>query len=121
MSLLTTAFISPGGGELLMVMLVLILLFGAKDAPRILRTIQTTLDKLQRAAAEFRYKVMYGDLNQESTPDEPYDVDADYTEDEMDESQPGAQAPEKDSTPNEDSAPPAAGPEAKNTEPKAGD
>jgi Sec-independent protein translocase protein TatA len=59
----TTAFIAPGGGELLLVLLVLILLFGAKDAPRILRTIQRNLDKVQRSAADFRYKLMYGDLH----------------------------------------------------------
>ena len=74
------AFISPGGGELIMIMLVLILLFGAKDAPRILRTIQTFLDKMQRNAAAFRYKIMYGDLHQNADEETPYDVDADYTE-----------------------------------------
>ncbi len=58
-----TAFIAPGGGELLLILLVLILLFGAKDAPRILRNIQDHLNKLQRAAADFRYKLMYGDLH----------------------------------------------------------
>lgn len=57
-----TAFISPGGGELLVIMLVLILLFGAKDAPRMLRTIQTVFDKMQRASADFRYKMMHSDL-----------------------------------------------------------
>ena len=78
MPLSITAFISPGGTELLLVMLVLIMLFGAKDAPRILRTIQTLLDKMQRAAADFRYKIMFGDLHQGTTPDDPYDVEVDY-------------------------------------------
>ncbi|MFA7257346.1 MAG: twin-arginine translocase TatA/TatE family subunit [Kiritimatiellales bacterium] len=62
-----TAFISPGGGELLLILLVLILLFGAKDAPRILRDIQNSLNKLQRGAADFRYKLMYGDLHWNQT------------------------------------------------------
>ena len=31
------AFLAPGGGELLVVMLALLLLFGPKDAPRVLR------------------------------------------------------------------------------------
>ncbi len=44
-----------------MIMLALILLFGAKDAPRILREIQNVLNKLQRSAADFRYKLMYSD------------------------------------------------------------
>jgi Sec-independent protein translocase protein TatA len=72
-----TAFISPGSGEFLLIMLVLILLFGAKDAPRIFRTLHTMLDKIQRTAASFRYKMMYGDLFQDTaTPtDKPYDVE----------------------------------------------
>jgi Sec-independent protein translocase protein TatA len=61
------AFIAPGGGELLLILLVLILLFGAKDAPRILRDIQNVLNKLQRSAADFRYKLMYGDLHWNQT------------------------------------------------------
>ena len=62
-----TAFIAPGGGELIVVMLALLLLFGPKDAPRILRSIQTVLNKLQRAAADFRYKLMYEDLHRNRT------------------------------------------------------
>jgi Sec-independent protein translocase protein TatA len=81
---LSPAFISPGGSEFLLIMLVLILLFGAKDAPRIFRTIQTTLDKIQRAAASFRYKIMYSDLHQETTGDTPYDVEAADPDDEDD-------------------------------------
>ena len=78
MTPLPTAFISPGGSEFLLIMLVLILLFGAKDAPKIFRSMHQLLDKMQRAAASFRYKMMYGDLHQDSTKEEPYDVDADY-------------------------------------------
>ena len=69
------AFISPGGGELITIMLVLILLFGAKDAPRVFRSIQTFLDKLQRSAADFRYKMMYGDLHANTADEKPYDVE----------------------------------------------
>ncbi|QHI69079.1 hypothetical protein [Tichowtungia aerotolerans] len=74
------AFISPGGSEFLLIMLVLIMLFGAKDAPRIFRGIHNALDKLQRAAASFRYKIMYGDLHQDTPSDDLYDVDADYVD-----------------------------------------
>ncbi len=81
---LPLSFISPGGGELIMIMLVLILLFGAKDAPRIFRSIQTFLDKMQRTAANFRYKMMYGDLHANTTDEEPYDVDADHPEEKAD-------------------------------------
>ncbi len=73
------AFIAPGGGELILILLVLIMLFGAKDAPRILRNIQTALNKLQRSAADFRYKLMYGDLHwnqtEESKDTTVYDVE----------------------------------------------
>lgn len=78
------AFISPGGSEFLLIMLVLILLFGAKDAPRIFRRIHDALDKLQRAAASFRYKMMYGDIGSDITGDEPYDVEAEITDEEDD-------------------------------------
>lgn len=61
------AFFAPGGGELIIIMLALLLLFGPKDAPRILRSIQTVLNKMQRAAADFRYKLMYEDLHQNQT------------------------------------------------------
>ena len=33
------AFIAPGGPELLFILMVLLLLFGAKDAPKIMRNI----------------------------------------------------------------------------------
>ncbi len=77
-----TAFISPGGGEFLLIMLVLILLFGAKDAPRIFRSIHSTLDKIQRTAASFRYKIMYGDIHSGLSDEAPYDAEADYPEEE---------------------------------------
>ncbi|MBC8207141.1 MAG: twin-arginine translocase TatA/TatE family subunit [Kiritimatiellales bacterium] len=80
------AFISPGGGELLLIMLVLILLFGAKDAPRIFRNIHNALDKMQRAAASFRYKIMYGDIHAGLSEEKPYDVEADYPDEEKEES-----------------------------------
>ena len=90
------AFISPGGGELIVIMLVLILLFGAKDAPRILRSMQMFLDKVQRSAADFRYKIMYGDLHQE----EPNDADQPYCEEdgqqEPDETFPDTADPSRD-------------------------
>jgi Sec-independent protein translocase protein TatA len=103
-----TAFISPGGGELILIMLVLIMLFGAKDAPRILRSIQSTLDKMQRAAADFRYRIMYGDLHQNITSssspaeeEEPYDVDADYPDD-GDEDHPDSDSEKPDADPESD-------------------
>lgn len=66
---------APGGGELLLILLVLILLFGAKDAPRILRNIQNVVNRLQRAAADFRYNLMYSDLHRQN-PEESKDTSA---------------------------------------------
>lgn len=72
------AFLSPGGGELIMIMLVLIMLFGAKDAPRILRKIQNFMDEIRSIAANFRYEMMYSDLHDDQA--EENTVEADYTE-----------------------------------------
>ncbi len=69
------AFVGLGGGELIVIMLALLLLFGPKDAPRILRSIQNVLNKLQRAAADFRYKLMYEDLHRSPT-EESKDTEA---------------------------------------------
>lgn len=52
------AFLAPGGGELIVVLLALLLLFGPKDAPRILRHIQGLFHKLQRTAADFRSQLL---------------------------------------------------------------
>ena len=100
MILPVTAFISPGGSEFLLIMLVLILLFGAKDAPRIFRSIHDILDKMQRAAASFRYRIMYGDL--QDTPQEaPYDV----TPSEPDESEECAELEAEPAEPSADTEP----------------
>lgn len=66
------AFMPLGGGELIVVMLALLLLFGPKDAPRILRSIQNILNKLQRATADLRYKLMYEDLHLDQPEESEY-------------------------------------------------
>ena len=63
-------------------MLVLIILFGAKDAPKILRKLNEMISRLRSTADHFKYEVLYGDL----TADEQ-DVSGDaglavYTEEE---------------------------------------
>jgi Sec-independent protein translocase protein TatA len=55
------AFLAPGGGEMIVVMLALLLLFGPKDAPRILRKIQDALRKLQHAASDFKNQILASD------------------------------------------------------------
>ena len=61
------AFLAPGGGELIVVMLALLLLFGPKDAPRILRNLQSILTKLKRTASEFHRTLMTSDLHEDPT------------------------------------------------------
>jgi len=81
------AFIGPGGPEFLVVMLVLIMVFGAKDAPKIFRKINEILSQVRSTADSFKREIMYGDLN---TGTSSVDVDSeddhyDYSEDYEDE------------------------------------
>lgn len=62
------AFIGPGGPEIIVVMLVLLLLFGAKDAPRMLRKLNDMLNQLRSTAENFKREVMYSDLHDEPVP-----------------------------------------------------
>jgi len=57
------AFIGPGGPEILVVMLVLLLMFGAKDAPRIFRKLTDMLNQVRSTAESFKREVMYSDLD----------------------------------------------------------
>lgn len=68
------AFIGPGGPEVLVVMLVLLLMFGAKDAPRIFRKLNEIINQIRNTADGFKREVMYGDLAKEKPSyDEPPD------------------------------------------------
>lgn len=61
-------FLAPGGGEMIVVMLALLLLFGPKEAPRILRKLLDALRKIQRTAVDFKGQILAGDLQQAATP-----------------------------------------------------
>ena len=67
--LLHLAFIGPGGPEILVVMLVLLLMFGAKDAPRIFRKLNDMLNQFRSTAESFKREVMYSDLDNDPKPD----------------------------------------------------
>lgn len=71
------AFIGPGGPEILVVMLVLLLLFGSKDAPRIFRKINEIINQIRNTADGFKREVMYGDLSADA-PDVDVVDDAAY-------------------------------------------
>ena len=64
--LLNIAFMAPGGPEFLFILLVLLLLFGAKDAPRILRKLSDMLMQFRHTANTFKHDVMYGDMRAEA-------------------------------------------------------
>lgn len=64
--LLNMAFVAPGGPEFLFILLVLLLLFGAKDAPRILRKLSDMLIQFRHTANTFKHDVMYSDMRAEA-------------------------------------------------------
>ena len=63
MSRVIMAFLAPGGGELLVVMLALLLLFGPKDAPRVLRRGLDVLRKIQQLANRFKNDLLSASLD----------------------------------------------------------
>ena len=82
-SLFQIAFIGPGGPEFLLVMLVLLIMFGAKDAPRILRKLNEIINQIRNTADGFKREVMYGDLSSDvpSYEDDDSAEYGDFTED----------------------------------------
>lgn len=57
-------FGTPSGGELLLVLLVVLLLFGAKNLPRMARTLGRTLEEFRRAAKEVTDEIVHADDSQ---------------------------------------------------------
>ena len=51
----------PSGGELLLVLLVILLLFGAKNLPKMARTLGRTLEEFRRAARDVSDEIMQAD------------------------------------------------------------
>lgn len=84
------AYLGPGGPEFLVIMLVLLVMFGSKDAPRILRKLNEFVSHIRNTADSFKREVMYGDLSNDMPPSESGettdeadhdDYDYDYEED----------------------------------------
>lgn len=81
------SFVGPGGPEILLIMLVLLLLFGSKDAPRIMRKLSDMWNQIRNTADNFRREVMYSDLSDGPMTDhefEKYDEFGVDTDDETD-------------------------------------
>ena len=70
------AFLAPGGGEMLVVLMALLLLFGPKDAPRILRRSLEILRQIQQSANRFKNDLLSVRPDSD-TPDCPSDTSDD--------------------------------------------
>ncbi len=87
------AFMGVGGSEFIFIMLVLLMMFGAKDAPRIFRKLNEIFNQMRNTADGFKREIMYGDLNTPKAPrapdaledDEAHYEDYDYSSDYLDE------------------------------------
>jgi len=51
----------PSGGEMLLVLLVILLLFGSKNLPKMARTLGRTLEEFRRAAREVSDEIMHAE------------------------------------------------------------
>jgi Sec-independent protein translocase protein TatA len=72
------SYIGPGGPEVMVVLLVLLMMFGAKDAPRMLRKLNEILNQIKNTADGFKREIMYGDLKEENYGSEGYLSDDHY-------------------------------------------
>lgn len=87
------AFMGVGGSEFIFIMLVLLMMFGAKDAPRIFRKLNEIFNQMRNTADSFKREIMYGDLNAPKPPrapdavedDDAHYEDYDYSSDYLDE------------------------------------
>lgn len=59
---------SPGGGEILVVFLALLLLFGAKRLPETARSLGKALAELRRAAREVSDEILRADVKEKTGP-----------------------------------------------------
>lgn len=57
---------SPGAGEILLVLFVVLLLFGARRLPSIARSLGRTLEEFRRAARDLSHDIMSHDNNSDS-------------------------------------------------------
>jgi sec-independent protein translocase protein TatA len=61
-------FGAPSGGEILLVLLVILLLFGSKNLPGMARTLGKTLESFRRAAREVSDEIMHADADEPHVP-----------------------------------------------------
>lgn len=58
----------PSGGEVILVLLVVLLLFGSKNLPKMARTLGRTLEEFRRAAKEVSDEIIHADDEPEEGP-----------------------------------------------------
>jgi Sec-independent protein translocase protein TatA len=76
--LIHLSFIGPGGPEILVVMLALLVMFGSRDAPRIFRKLNDMLNQIRRTADNFRHEMMYSDIKPDESAEEEFGEYDDY-------------------------------------------
>lgn len=59
---------STGGGEVLLILVVALLLFGAKNLPQIARSLGRTVEDFRRAARDVKDEIMKADLDEPPPP-----------------------------------------------------
>lgn len=108
----TIAFLeSIGGGEILMIFVVILLLFGPKRLPEMARMLGRTSAQFQKAFQEFKDMLMKAEqaaeaenpLEKESSPME--EPPAALPEEYADHPQPGIEAPDRSGAPDEPEPP----------------
>lgn len=69
-ALVPVAFLggSTGGGEVLLILVVALLLFGAKNLPHIARTLGRTVEEFRRAARDVKDEIMKAELDEPAAP-----------------------------------------------------
>jgi len=83
---MTLAFIfggAPGSGEIILVLAVLLMLFGAKRVPGIARNLGRMLEEFKRAARDVSDEIMHGDIETPKPPSQKL-PDTEPTQKEMD-------------------------------------
>ena len=60
------SFIGPSGPEVFLILFIILILFGVKDTPKIMRNISDLLIKFRHNANEFKHDLMYSDMRSEA-------------------------------------------------------
>ena len=55
---------SMGGGEVLLIMVVALLLFGSKNLPKIARSLGKSMEEFRKAAREVSHEIMHADVDE---------------------------------------------------------